>query len=51
MSYHIARTFRTMLISSGESGQLCLVSDLEGEAFIFIPLTIVLAVGYFVDAH
>ena len=24
---------------------------LRGEAFIFIPLTIVLAVGYFVDAH
>ena len=31
----IARTFRTMLNNSGESGHPCLVPDLRGNAFSF----------------
>jgi len=31
----VARTFRTILIKSGESGHPCLVPDLRGNAFSF----------------
>ena len=41
----IARTSRTMLKNSGESGHLCLVPDLRGNAFSFSPLRIMFAVG------
>ena len=41
----IARTSRTMLNSSGESGHHCLVPDLMGDAFSFLPLKIMFAVG------
>ena len=41
----IARTSRTMLNSSGESGHHCLVPDLTGNAFSFSPLRIMFAVG------
>ena len=40
-----ARTFRTMLNNSGESGHPCLISDLRGNAFSFSPLRIMFAVG------
>ena len=36
----VARTFRTMLNNSGESGHPCLVPDLRGNAFRFSPLRI-----------
>ena len=41
----VARTFRTMLNDSGESGHPCLVPDLRGNAFSFSPLRIMFAVG------
>ena len=41
----VARTSRTMLNNSGESGHLCLVTDLKGNAFSFSPLRIMFAVG------
>ena len=34
-----------MLNSSGESGQPCLVPDFRGNAFNFLPLRIMFAVG------
>ena len=34
----VARTSRTMLTKSGESGHPCLVPDLTGNAFSFSPL-------------
>ena len=40
----VARTSRTMLNNSGESGHLCLVPDLRGDAFSFSPLRIMFAV-------
>ena len=40
-----ARTFRTMLNNSGESGHPCFVPDLRGNAFSFSPLRIMCAVG------
>ena len=41
----VARTSRTMLNNSGESGQPSLVSDLRGNSFIFLLLRIMFAVG------
>ena len=41
----LARTYRTMLNNSDESGHLCLVPDLRGNAFSFSPLRIMFAVG------
>ena len=41
----VARTSRTMLNNSGESGHSCLVPDLRGNAFSSSPLRIMFAVG------
>ena len=41
----VARTSKTMLNKSGESGHLCLVPDLGGNAFSFSPLRIIFTVG------
>ena len=41
----VARTYRTMLNNSGESGHPCLVPDLRGNAFSFLSLRIIFAVG------
>ena len=41
----VARTSKTMLNNSGESGQPCLVPDLRGNAFSFSPLRMMFAVG------
>ena len=41
----VARTLKTMLNNSGESGHPCLVPDLQGNAFSFSPLRIMFAVG------
>ena len=42
----VAKTSKTMLKSSGESGHPCLVPDLSEKAFSFSPLRIIFAVGY-----
>ena len=41
----VAKTSKTMLNSSGESGHPCLVPDFKGNAFNFSPLRIIFAVG------
>uniref|UniRef100_A0A8D0T6J4 Uncharacterized protein n=1 Tax=Sus scrofa TaxID=9823 RepID=A0A8D0T6J4_PIG len=41
----MARTSKTMLKSSGESGHPCLVPDLNGNSFSFSPLRIMFTVG------
>ena len=41
----MARTSKTMLNSSGESGHPCLVPDFRGNAFNFSPSRIMFAVG------
>ena len=41
----VARTSKTMLKSSGESGHPCLLPDFSEKAFNFSPLIIILAVG------
>ena len=41
----VARTSKTMLNSSGDSGHLCLVPDFRGNAFNFSPLRIMFSVG------
>ena len=41
----VAKTSRTMLNSSGESGHSCLVPDFRGNAFNCSPLRIMFAVG------
>ena len=44
----IARTSRTMLNNSGESGHPCLIPDLRGNVFSFSPLRIMFAVGFII---
>uniref|UniRef100_A0A8D0NDL6 Uncharacterized protein n=1 Tax=Sus scrofa TaxID=9823 RepID=A0A8D0NDL6_PIG len=41
----VARTSKTMLKSSDESGHPCLVPDLSGNSFSFSPLRMMFAVG------
>ena len=41
----IAKTSKTMLSNSGESGHPCLVPEFRGNAFSFSPLKTVFAVG------
>ena len=41
----VGKTSKTMLNSSGESGHPCLVPDLRENAFSFLPLRIMCAVG------
>ena len=41
----VAKTSKTMLNNSGESGHPCLVPDLRGNGFSFSPLRMMLAVG------
>ena len=41
----MAKTCKTMLNSSGESGHPCLIPDLRGNVFYFSPLILMFAVG------
>ena len=43
-----AKTSKTMLNSSGESGHPCLISDFRGNAFNFSPLRIMFAVTLYI---
>ena len=42
----VAKTSKTMLNSSGESGHPCLVPEFRGSSFSFSPLRIMFAVGF-----
>ena len=42
----VAKTSRTILNSSAESGYPCLVPDFRGNGFNFSPLRIMFAVGF-----
>ena len=41
----VAKTSKTMLNSSGESGHPCLIPDFRGNALNFSPLRVMFAVG------
>ena len=41
----VAKTYKTMLNISGESGHPCLIPDFRGNAFNFSPLRIMFAMG------
>ena len=41
----VAKTSKTVLNNSGESGQPCLVPDLRGNVFSFLPWKTMLEVG------
>ena len=41
----VAKTCKTMLYSTGESGHPCIVPDFRGNGFNFSPLRIMFAVG------
>ena len=43
--FAVAKTSKTMLNSSGESGHPCVVPDFRGNALNFSPLRIMIAVG------
>ena len=43
--FAVAKTSKTMLNNSGESGQACLVPDLSRNGFSFLPLRTMMAVG------
>ena len=42
----VVRTSKTMLNNSGESGHPCLIPDLRENAFSFLPLRVMFAVGW-----
>ena len=42
----LSRPSGTMLNRSGKTRHLCLLPNLRGKAFSFLPLSIMLAVGY-----
>ena len=41
----VARTFKTMFNESDENEYPCLIPDLRGNAFSFLPLSLILSVG------
>ena len=41
----VAKTFKTVMNSSGKKGQPCLFPDLSGNSFRFSPLRMMFAVG------